>query len=61
MNKQRKRIIQASILLIMAFILLDPSVIGLIRGREFVFSINNIIAIVAFVVSLVLYISLKKK
>ena len=61
MNKAQKKVIQAVILLITAFILLDPSVIGMLRGREFIFSINNIIAILAFVVAFVVFFSSRKK
>jgi len=61
MNKAQKKVIQAVILLIAAFILLDPSVIGMLRGREFIFSINNIIAILVFVVAFVVLFSSRKK
>jgi len=61
MNKAQKKVIQAVILLITAFILLDPSVIGMLRGREFIFSINNIIAILVFVVAFVVLFSSRKK
>jgi hypothetical protein len=61
MDKAKRKVIQASILLIMAFIMVDPPVIGLLRGREFVFSVNNVIAIVVFTVALVLFFSLRRK
>lgn len=59
--KKTTKSITASILFILAIFLVKPPILDLIMGHEFVFSINNILAILCVVAAIViLFVKMKK-